>query len=79
MEADLGDELVGLELDKGDCFGFNVVAKRIWQLLAEPRSSEQLASALLQEFDVTPTECTKGLNELMIDLINLNLVRSRPL
>ena len=79
MEAELGDELVGLEPDGGDCFGFNSVAKRIWQLLAEPRSSEQLASALLEEFDVTPIECTEGLNEVLIDLTNLKLVTSHSI
>jgi hypothetical protein len=77
MEAELGDELVGLEPDGGVCFGFNSVAKRVWQLLSEPRSSEQLALALLKEFDVTPIECTDGLNEVLIDLTDLKLITSR--
>ena len=77
MEAELGDELVGLEPDGGDCFGFNSVAKRVWQLLAVPRSSEQLASALMDEFDVNPIECTDGLNELLNDLTNMKLITSR--
>ena len=77
MEAELGDELVGLEPDGGDCFGFNSVAKRVWQLLAVPRSSEQLASALMDEFEVNPIECTDGLNEILKDLTNLKLITSR--
>ena len=77
MEAELGDELVGLEPDGGVCFGFNSVAKRVWQLLEEPRSSEQLASALMEEFDVTPIECSDGLNEVLIDLTGLKLIKSR--
>ena len=77
MEAELGDELVGLEPDRGVCFGFNSVAKRIWQLLAEPRSSEELASALLEEFDVSTIECTDGLNEVLTELADLKLINSR--
>ena len=75
MEAELGDELVALEPEGGVCFGFNTVAKRIWELLAEPRSPEELKSVLLQEFNVTPTECAAGLDEVLIDLKNLNLIR----
>ena len=76
MEAELGDELVGLEPAGGVCFGFNSVAKRVWELLAEPRSSEQLSSALLEEFDVDPIECIDGLNEVLIDLTDLKLIKS---
>ena len=40
MEAELGDELVGLQPDAGVCYGFNSVAKRVWQLLEQPQSFE---------------------------------------
>ena len=77
MEAELGDELVGLEPEEGVCFGLNSVAKRVWQLLAVPRSSEQLASILLDEFDVTPIDCTNDLNQILKDLTDLKLISSR--
>ena len=77
MEAELGDELVALEPEGGFCFGFNSVAKRVWELLAEPRSTEELATALLEEFDVTPTECAEGLDDILGDLKKLNLIRAQ--
>ena len=77
MEAELGDELVGLEPEGGFCFGFNSVAKRVWELLKEPRSTEELTTVLLEEFDVTLSECATGLNEVLIDLIKMKLIRRR--
>ena len=77
MEAELGDELVALEPEGGYCFGFNSVAKRIWELLAEPRSSEELKSVLLEEFDVSPGECASGVDDVLIDLTKMDLIRSR--
>ncbi len=75
MEAELGDELVALEPEGGFCFGFNSVARRVWELLADPRSTEELESALLEEFEVGPTECAEGLRAVLIDLEKLNLIR----
>ena len=31
MEAELGDELVGLDPAAGECFGFNSVATSVWR------------------------------------------------
>ena len=74
MEAELGDELVALEPERGMCFGFNPVATRVWQLLAEPQSLEQLESALLDEFDVDATECRTQLMELLAFFVSQNLL-----
>ena len=74
MEAELGDELVALDPEEGLCFGFNSVARRVWELLEEPQSSEQLRASLLDEFDVTATECSAGLREVLTELSRLKLI-----
>ena len=33
MEAELGDELVALDPDAGECFGFNSIATSVWRML----------------------------------------------
>jgi hypothetical protein len=75
MATELGDELVALDPDEGLCFGFNSVARRIWELLDEPRSSEQLERSLLEEFDVTAADCASGVGEVMAELTRLKLVK----
>lgn len=74
LEAEIGDELVTLDVAKGDCFGFNEVATRIWRSLAEPRKFLQLRDELLAEYDVGIDLCTRELQELLDDLAAKGLV-----
>lgn len=74
MEAELDDEMVGLEPDAGVCYGFNNVAKRVWQLLEQAQSFEAIRTALLEEYDVTPAECESDLRELLADFIEKKLI-----
>jgi hypothetical protein len=74
MEADIGNELVALEPQAGNCFGFNEVATSIWRSLAEPKTFDQLRDELLGEYDVTPEQCTAELQALLDDLMAKQLV-----
>jgi hypothetical protein len=76
MEADLGDELVALEPNAGDCFGFNSVATSVWRQLAEPRRFDELRDALLAEYEVEPEQCALELQELLDDLSKKGLITS---
>ena len=76
MEAELGDELVGLQPDAGVCYGFNNVAKRVWQLLEQPQSFEALKSVLLDEYDVGADQCGAELHELLADFVDKRLIIS---
>ena len=77
MEADLGDELVALDPQGGECFGFNGVASTVWRLLERPSSFSALKQSLLLEYDVDPGQCEAELNELLGNLLERGLVRSR--
>ena len=77
MEAELGDELVGLEPGAGVCYGFNDVAKRVWQLLEQPQSFEAVRTVLLDEYDVAPGECDSDLRELLADFVDKKLITAR--
>ena len=74
MEAELGDELVALDPNAGECFGFNSVATSVWRQLEEPRSFEQLRDALLDEYEVDRGQCARELQELLDDLRTKGLV-----
>ncbi|HKP34746.1 MAG TPA: PqqD family protein [Sphingomicrobium sp.] len=74
LEAELGDELVALEPNAGECFGFNTVATSVWRQLAQPKSFAELRDALLEEYDVKPEQCTRELKELLDDLASRGLV-----
>jgi hypothetical protein len=74
MEAELGDELVALDSNAGECFGFNSVATSVWRQLEQPKSFDQLRDSLLEEYEVDPQQCTRELQELLDDLVAKGLV-----
>lgn len=75
LEADLGDELMALDVARGSCFGFNPVATGIWRQLASQKSFNDLRDALLEEYEVGADQCTQELQALLNDLIEQGLVR----
>ena len=76
MEADLGEELVALDADRGSCYGFNEVATWVWRRLREPASFDQLRDELLAEYDVGKEQCTAELRELLDDMALKGLIEA---
>ena len=74
LEADIGNELVALEPEAGNCFGFNEVATVVWRKLAEPRSFDELRDALVADYDVSTEQCSTELKALLDDLVARRLV-----
>lgn len=75
LEADVNGEIVALHVEKGQCYGMNAVASRVWALLAEPTSHEQICARLSEEFDVDPDTCRTDVAALLADLKSEGLVR----
>ena len=61
LEAVVDRELIGLDVEGGSCFGFNGTATRIWQLLEEPKSLDELRDLLMEEYEVEPAACEEDL------------------
>ncbi|UVO55779.1 PqqD family protein [Sphingomonas sp. SUN039] len=57
VEAEVGGELVGLDIERGSCFGFNATATRIWHLVGTPQSLGTLCDALMAEHEVDRATC----------------------
>ena len=68
LEAEVGTELVALDPAAGLCFGFNEVAARVWERLAEPASLEQICDELEAEFEVDRDQCLREVQELLDDM-----------
>jgi hypothetical protein len=68
IEAEVDDELIGLEVDQGTCFGFNRTATRIWALIETPKRFSELRDVLLGEYDVDAETCERELEDLLRQL-----------
>jgi hypothetical protein len=76
LEAELGEDLVALDVESGDCFGFNSVAADIWRLLTQPQEFEALRDALTGQYDVDASECEAELRACLANLESQGLVRT---
>jgi hypothetical protein len=79
LEAELDDEIVGLQVERGICYGFNPTASRVWTLLEQPKRFSELRDHLLAEFDVPAAACEQQLLELLRDLEKDELVQMEPI
>ncbi len=74
----LNDELVMMDIRKGKYFSLNPVATRIWDLLGQPLSMEELCSQLTGEYDVDPGQCREEVQEYLEEMARLGLVIEPP-
>jgi hypothetical protein len=73
----LGDDTVILDLKAGLYFSLDNVGTLIWQLVQQPRTVEELRTAILETFEVEPAVCERDLRALLQDLVGRNLVEIR--
>ena len=78
MEAELDDEIVGLDLEEGTCFGFNATATTVWKRLEQPATRTELLGVLLQEYEVEAAACEAELDVLLADLTARGMVEVEP-
>ena len=69
-------EAVLLDLKNELYYGLNEVGARIWQLLQEDNSLEQIKEVLLEEYDVDETLLQKDLDTLVSALKQADLIRA---
>lgn len=74
VSSDLGGEVAILDLKAGTYYGLDEVGNRIWGLIQEPRSVEEVREALLSEYEVDPGRCERDLLSLLQNLADEGLV-----
>ena len=71
----LGEEVAILNSDTGTYFGLDPVAARIWCLMAEGKTTEDVVSTLLSEYLVDEQRLRSDLSELIEQLVARSLVK----
>jgi hypothetical protein len=72
----LAEEAVILDLKAGVYYGLNSMGARIWNLIQQPRTVQELRDTILEEYDVDPARCERDLLALLKDLVDRELVRT---
>ena len=74
LTAHLDDETVILHLGTKQYYHLNTTGQRIWELLEEGLSEEQLVQRLCEEFEVTPQTATVEMHSLFNTLRQYQLI-----
>ena len=74
VSCDLAGEAAILNLKSGVYYGLDPVGARIWKLIQEPRSVDEIRKALLDEYDVEPERCQSDLLALLEKLLAEGLI-----
>jgi len=77
VACDLAGEAVILNLKDGTYYGLNSVGARIWHLIQEPKTVDEIRDAVLKEYDVEPDRCERDLMALLQELAAKELIEIR--
>lgn len=77
VSCDLAGEAAILNLQSGVYYGLDAVAARIWHLVQEPRTVQDIRDALLMEYEVEHDRCERDLLVLLQDLAAAGLIEVR--
>lgn len=66
-----------LDPDRGAYFSLNAVGSRVWELLADPRSVNDLCHQLLTEFEIDEPACRQEVRALVEQLLEAQFVEPR--
>lgn len=79
LEAEVDGEIIGLHVEQGSCYGFNATATRVWQLIEQPTTTNDLCDALIGEYGVSREVCQSELETLLDELDRSGLVEMQPM
>ncbi len=74
IDGELDDNQVMMHLEKGKYFGLNPVGKRIWQLIEQPKSFQEIKTVLLEEFEVSEAQCVQEAQAFLDKAVQYDII-----
>lgn len=74
LSASLSDGAVLLHLYTKRYFSLNETGSRIWSLLEQQATDDEIVDALVQEYDVERPEAMRAVSQLLDDLVAERLI-----
>lgn len=75
LTTEVDGELLAMSIENGACYGLNSIGSRIWQLVEQPRTIDNLCAQLVEEFEVDAETCRTEVLALLADLRTEKLIR----
>ena len=74
LSSNLGGEAVILHLGRGIYFGLDDVGGRVWALVQQPRSVQELCETLGSEYEVDAERCQRSVLTLLREMAEAGLI-----
>ena len=74
LSAEVGNEVVLMSIDQGVYYGLNPVGARVWSLLGEPVSVQEMCEQIVEEFEVSWEQCQAEVLGLLEDMAQQGLI-----
>jgi hypothetical protein len=74
LTSGLDNELVMMSLDKGEYYGLNTIAARIWNLIENPSSLHDVVNHLVEEYDVTREQCFADILPFLKEMLEKQII-----
>src|SRR5579871_5239679 len=78
LSAEIDGEVVALDVARGACYGLDAVGARIWSMIAEPRSVQEVCEALMAVYEVDEATCHRDVLDLLAALRGEGLIEVAP-
>lgn len=76
LSANVDDDLVMMSIQAGNYYNIGGVGTFIWELLAEPRSIDELVDGIMADYDVERERCAADVGAFVQELVRLKLIES---
>ena len=70
----VGEDIVALNVEVGQCYGMEKVSAAVWRLLETPMSIDDICERLLEKYEVEPEVCRADVERLFHQLRGEGLV-----
>lgn len=74
LSADVGDDVVALQAERGFAYGMEGVTAAVWQRLEQPTSLDEFVAALGEEYEVSAEQCRSEVAGLLDQLLAEGLI-----
>ncbi|NOZ09439.1 MAG: PqqD family protein [Gammaproteobacteria bacterium] len=68
------DEAILVNLESGTCFGLDEIGTTIFELISTQGTHEGILSALTEQYDASPEELARDLDDFISECLQLGLV-----
>lgn len=70
----MDNEIVMMNLEKGEYYGLSQVGSRIWELIETPQTMHDICTSLCNEYDVSHEKCTEDVQNFLNLMTEKNII-----